>query len=58
MLQLLKSAHLEPVLLNKRSHLNEKPEHCKEDPVQQNINKNNVEKIIYEKSKNQAGHTT
>ena len=28
MLQLLKPAHLEPVLWNKSSHLNEKPKHC------------------------------
>ena len=30
MLQLLKPAHLEPVLCNKRSHLNEKPTDCKQ----------------------------
>ena len=29
--QLLKSAHLEPVLRNKRSHCNEKPAHCNEE---------------------------
>ena len=29
--QLLKPAHLEPVLRNKRSHHNEKPAHCKEE---------------------------
>ena len=29
--QLLKPAHLEPVLHNKRSHHNEKPAHCNED---------------------------
>ena len=31
MLQLLKAAHLEPVLCNKRSHRNEKPAHCNEE---------------------------
>ena len=29
--QLLKPAHLEPVLHNKRSHRNEKPIHCNEE---------------------------
>ena len=29
--QLLKPAHLDPVLRNKRSHRNEKPMHCKEE---------------------------
>ena len=29
--QLLKPVHLEPVLHNKRSHLNEKPMHCNEE---------------------------
>ena len=29
--QLLKPAHLEPVLRNKRSHLNEEPTHCNEE---------------------------
>ena len=29
--QLLKPAHLEPVLHNKRSHLNEKPKHHNEE---------------------------
>ena len=29
--QLLKLTHLEPVLSNKRSHRNEKPEHCNEE---------------------------
>ena len=29
--QLLKPAHLEPVLRNKRSHRNEKPAHCSEE---------------------------
>ena len=31
MLQLLKPAHLEPVLRNKRSHRNEKPVHCNKE---------------------------
>ena len=30
-LQLLKPMHLEPVLRNKRSHLDEKPVHCNEE---------------------------
>ena len=30
-LQLLKPAHLEPVLCNKRSHRNEKPAHCNKE---------------------------
>ena len=30
-LQLLKTMYLEPVLRNKRSHLNEKPMHCPEE---------------------------
>ena len=38
--QLLKPAHLEPVLCNKRSHLNEKPAHRNEDPMQPKLNKN------------------
>ena len=29
--QLLKPVHIEPVLCNKRSHLNEKPVHCNEE---------------------------
>ena len=33
-LQLLKPLGLEPMLHNKRSHLNGKPAHCNEDPVQ------------------------
>ena len=34
MLQLLKPVRLEPVLCTKRSHSNEKPTHCNEDPIQ------------------------
>ena len=37
--QLLKPAHLEPVLHNKRSHRNEKPAYRNEDPTQPKINK-------------------
>ena len=33
MLQLLKPAHLEPVLCNKRSHCNEKPVHCNKEKL-------------------------
>ena len=32
--QLLKPTRLEPVLSNKRSHRDEKPTHCNEDPMQ------------------------
>ena len=39
MLQLWKPACLEPVLLNKRSHHNKKPEHHNEDPTHPQINK-------------------
>ena len=38
-LQLLKSARLEPVLCNKRSHRSEKPAHRNEDTTQPKINK-------------------
>ena len=37
--QLLKPVHLEPVLRNKRSHHNEKPECSNGDPTQPKINK-------------------
>ena len=37
--RLLKPVCLEPVLHNKRSHRNEKPAHCSEDPMQPKINK-------------------
>ena len=39
MLQPQKPARLEPVHRNKRSHRNEKPTHCNEDPTQPKINK-------------------
>ena len=45
--QLLKPTRLEPVLHNKRSHHNEKPSHCNEDPMQPKINK-----FIKKKTKN------
>ena len=44
--QLLKPAHLEPVLRNKRSHGNEKPAHSNKDPMQPNIKKNKAKQKI------------
>ena len=44
--QLLKPTRLEPVLHNKRSHHNEKPVHCNEDPTQPKIKIKKEKKFI------------